>query len=97
MGLKVLMNQESSLMQDRTFSSLKVEESPFTYYSKPIRIHCPYCKLDTSRTRTFHSLKSLDHHIAINHKTETLHPLPINETKEILKNLANAMKWGILP
>ena len=84
-------------MQDRTFSLIKLEESPFAYYSKPIRAYCPYCKLDTTRTRTFHSLKSLDHHIAINHKNEISHPLTINETKEILKNLAKAMRWGILP
>jgi hypothetical protein len=82
-------------MQDRTFSLIKLEESPFAYYSKPIRVYCPYCKLDTTRTRTFHSLKSLDHHIAINHGTGTAYPLTINETKEILKNLAKALQWEI--
>jgi len=73
-----------------------LKESPFAYYSNSIRAYCPYCRLYTTRTRTFHSLKSLEHHIIVNHKTEISHPLTIEETKEILQNLAKALKWEIL-
>jgi hypothetical protein len=83
-------------MQDRTFSLIKLEQSPFAYYSKPIRVYCPYYKLGTTRTRTFHSLKKLDHHIAIEHKNDDMYPLFIQEIKEILKNLAKGLQWEIL-
>jgi hypothetical protein len=83
-------------MTSKTTSLLKVE-SPFAYYSVPVKGHCPFCKFYYSRTKTYRTLKSLNHHIVTYHKTESFYPITLDETKEILKNIAKALQWGILP
>jgi len=81
-----------------TNPSLLKLEVLYQFYSAIIRSYCPFCRYKVShKTKTYHSLKSLGHHIALEHKDSGAYPFSTNLVNEILKVLAFAMQIGMLP
>lgn len=73
-------------------------EVDFRFYSVTTRVFCPYCVHDSRhKPRTYHSLKSLGHHVAAEHKDSNLPSTSKEKINEILKVLAKALEIGILP
>ena len=77
---------------------LKKVEIDYSYYSKPIRVSCPWCKIDTThKSRIYKSLKSLLFHISQNHKYEgDYFPFQIDDIKSLMQMLALAKEWRLL-
>ena len=77
---------------------LKKVEIDYSYYSKPIRLGCPFCKFDAShKTRTFHSMKSLLYHLSNEHKqNENFYPFTIADVKTLMQILAKSVEVGLL-
>lgn len=66
-------------------------------YSENIKIKCSFCVRKTKRAKTFHSLKSLSWHIAHFHSNEVGFPFICEQIQEVLKIIALAKEWRILP
>lgn len=80
-------------------SLIKEEGVYYEIFSREIRLVCPFCKLEAKgkRTRTYHSLKSLDWHIVRFHSETARYPFTIEQVKEVLRTIGLAFHWEILP
>lgn len=74
----------------------KVEIDHIFYFAN-LRLFCPICKDRAShKTRKYDSLKSLEYHVATEHKTNGTSQFTVNEIREIMQVLALAMQLGML-
>jgi hypothetical protein len=80
-----------------TESVIKEAEVYYEIFSKPIKTQCPFCKKEKSRSQTYRSLKSISWHIAHYHKNEVGYPFSFDQIQYLLKDIAIAIHWGILP
>ena len=64
------------------------------------KLNCPFCyqiARNKNKIRTYHSLWSLVHHVAVDHKDNGIHPCSKEQFLEIVKVIAFAMQIGVLP
>ena len=81
----------------RAFSFLK--EAKFDYYTRYgeyIKAKCPFCSAKKSRTKFYHSLKSLTWHIAHDHSSDVGYSFSFEQVNEVLRALALAKEWQII-
>lgn len=78
--------------------SLKNVEFDYSYYSRQIRLHCPFCTYGKeSKSKTYKTLKSLLFHVKHDHKDEGKHfPFSIEEVHSLMHAIALAKKWKLL-
>ncbi|MBM3910789.1 MAG: hypothetical protein FJ356_03980 [Thaumarchaeota archaeon] len=76
----------------------KKVEIDYSFYSKPIKLGCPFCKFNSShKTRSYRSLKSLIYHLSNEHKQEgEYYPFILNDIKTLMQNIATSLQWGLL-
>lgn len=75
----------------------KVEFNYSNYFTE-IRIKCPFCVFNNPRTKTFRSLKQLVFHLSDQHKTEgNYFPFNLNDIHALMRSIALAKQWGLLP
>ena len=77
-----------------TLTYKKIEVN-YSQYSKPFPVLCPICRYYKARTRKYKTLKSLGHHLAVDHKNDGSSPTSIPDVHEIMKALAIAKQWGM--
>ena len=77
---------------------LKKVEIDYSYYSKPRRLGCPFCKFESShKTQTFHSMKSLLYHLSTEHKhNEKPYPFTVFDIKTLMQIIAKSAEVGLL-
>ena len=77
--------------------SYKKVEFDYSRYFEEIKVKCPFCEFNSSRTRTFRSLKQLTFHLSDQHKNEgNYYPFTINDIKDLMQMIALAKEWGLL-
>ena len=77
---------------------LKKVEIDYSYYSKSVRLGCPWCRNDaTHKSRVYKTLKSLLFHISDQHKNQgTYYPFTVDEIKDLMQLIALAKQWELL-
>ena len=81
------------------FCELSYKKVEFSYsrYFEEIKIKCPFCEFDSSRTRTYKSLKQLIFHLSDQHKNEgNFFPFTVNDVKFLMQTIALAKEWKLL-
>ncbi len=75
---------------------LKKVEIDHNFYFAILRFFCPFCKTRaTHKTKKYNSLKSLEYHLATEHKTGRTSQFTLIEIQKINRILALAMQLGI--
>ncbi len=78
--------------------SYKKVEVDYVNYSATIRVKCPFCESQSTRTRTYKSLKQLTFHLADQHQNEgNYYPFELNDIRTLMQTIAIAKKWRLLP
>jgi hypothetical protein len=76
---------------------LKKIEIDHSFYFTNLRLFCPICKDGAShKTRKYDSLKSLEYHVATEHKTNGTSQFAVSEVRKIMLVLALAMQIGMI-
>ena len=60
-------------------------------------VKCPFCKFNSSRTRTYKSLNQLLHHLSDQHQNEgDYYPFKLDDVKSLMKMIGLAKEWNLL-
>ena len=66
-------------------------------HSDEIRVKCPCCEFNSSRTKTYKSLKQLTFHLSDQHKNEgDYYPFKLDDVKFLMQMIALAKEWRLL-
>ena len=77
--------------------SYKNVEFDYSRYFDEIRVKCPLCKFNSSRTKTYKSLKQLTFHLSDQHKNEgDYFPFTVDDIKNLMQMIALAKEWKLL-
>lgn len=69
----------------------------YSFFFVEGKFKCPYCQLNSRRTKTYKTLKQLSWHISNQHaEANTNSPFTVEQVREVLKVLAVAKQWRIL-
>ena len=78
--------------------SYKKVEFNYSRYFEETKVKCPICEFNSSRTRTYKSLKQLIFHLSDQHKTEgNYYPFTVDDIKILMQMIALAKEWKLLP
>ena len=76
--------------------SYKKVEFDYSRFFDETRVKCPFCKFNSSRTKTYKSLNQLLHHLSDQHQNEgDYYPFKLDDIKSLLKMIALAGEWGL--
>ena len=77
--------------------SYKNVDFDYSRYFEEIKVKCPLCGFNSSRTRTYKSLKQLIFHLSDQHKTEgNYYPFTVDDIKTLMQMIALAKEWKLL-
>jgi len=77
--------------------SYKKVEFNYSRYFEETKVKCPICGFNSSRTRTYKSLKQLIFHLSEQHKNEgNYYPFTVDDIKELMQMIALAKEWRLL-
>lgn len=77
--------------------SYKKVEFNYSRYFEETRVKCPLCEFNSSRTKTYKSLKQLTFHLSNQHKNEgNYYPFTVDDIKELMQMIAVAKEWRLL-
>ena len=76
---------------------LKKVEFNYSRYFDRIRVKCPFCEFNSTRTKTYKSLKQLTFHLSDQHKKEgDCYPFKLEDVQYLMQIIAIAKEWRLL-
>ena len=77
--------------------SYKKVEFNYSRFFEETKVKCPICESDSSRTKTYKSLKQLTFHLSDQHKNEgDYYPFTVDDIKVLMQMIALAKEWKLL-
>ena len=77
--------------------SYKKVEFNYSHFFEETKVKCPICESDSSRTKTYKSLKQLTFHLSDQHKNEgDYYPFTVDDIKSLMQMIALAKEWKLL-
>jgi len=78
--------------------SYKNVEFEYSRFFEETKVKCPICEFNSSRTKTYKSLKQLTFHLSDQHKNEgNYFPFTVDDIKILMQMIALAKEWKLLP
>ena len=76
----------------------KKVEYDYSRHFEETKVKCPICEFNSSRTKTYRTLKQLTFHLSDQHKNEgDYYPFTVDDIKVLMQMLALAKEWKLLP
>lgn len=69
----------------------------YSHHFDETKVKCPVCEFNSSRTKTYKSLKQLTFHLSEQHKNEgNYYPFTVDDIKTLMQMIALAKEWKLL-
>lgn len=68
----------------------------YSHHFDEIRVKCPFCEFNSSRTRIYKSLKQLSYHLSDQHQNEgDFYPFKLEDVKFLMQMIALSKEWRL--